>query len=255
MSIGFPCTHRRAVPARVAMILAMLLAAPLAMATDAATTGAEAQQAYLAGNAAEITRLVRDTAAWDKSVDANELYARAFVQFRALQLALAAKNEALAEKSGTACVTALDAAVKRQPRFAEAFALQSACYGYMANLGGFGAIRNGSRSGKSIESALLLDMKSPRVIMIDGFGLYFRPKFVGGDPAKGCARFREAAAAFDAGAGQNGPAGIAWGHAEAHYWVGRCAQTAGDAAGAKRAFARALELEPRFAAARQRGGN
>lgn len=255
MSIGFPCTHRRAVPARVAMILAMLLAAPLAMATDAATTGAAAQQAYLAGNAAEITRLVRDTAAWDKSADANELYARAFVQFRALQIALAAKNEALAEKSGTACVTALDAAVKRQPRFAEAFALQSACYGYMANLGGFGAIRNGSRSGKSIESALLLDMKSPRVIMIDGFGLYFRPKFVGGDPAKGCARFREAASAFDAGAGQNGPAGIAWGHAEAHYWVGRCAQTAGDAAGAKRAFARALELEPGFAAARKRAGS
>jgi hypothetical protein len=144
MTIGVLGAQLRAMPA----LLAMLLAMPLATAADAATTGAEAQQAYLAGNAAEITRLVRDTAAWDKSADTNELYARAFVQFRALQLALAAKNEALAEKSGTACVTALNAAVKRQPRFAEAFALQSACYGYMANLGGFGAIRNGSRSGR-----------------------------------------------------------------------------------------------------------
>jgi hypothetical protein len=234
--------------------LCALLVAQFALAADAAGAGAQVQQAYLSGNAAEVNRLVRETAAWDKSADADELYARAFVQFRALQFALAAKNDALAERSGEACVAALDAAIKRQPRFAEAFALQSACYGYMANLGGFGAIRNGSRSGKSIESALLLDLKSPRVIMIDGFGLYFRPKFVGGDPLKGCARFREAAAAFDAGAGQAGPAGISWGHAEAHYWVGRCAQSAGDAAGAKRAFARALELEPRFAAAKQRAG-
>jgi hypothetical protein len=234
--------------------LCALLMAPHALAADVAAIGAQAQQAYLAGNSAEISRLVRETAAWDKSADADELYARAFVQFRALQFALAAKNKSLAQASGDACVATLDAATKRQPRFAEAFALQSACYGYMANLGGLSAIRNGSRSGKSIESALLLDMKSPRVIMVDGFGLYFRPKFVGGDTGKGCARFREAAAAFDGGAGQAGPAGIAWGHAEAHYWVGRCAQSAGDAAGAKRAFARALELEPRFAAAKQRAG-
>lgn len=232
--------------------LLCLLTAPLAAAADVAVVGSQAQQAYLAGNAGEIARLVRETAAWDQSASANELYARAFVQFRSLQLALGAKNEALAEKSGKSCVANLDAAVKREPRFAEAFALQSACYGYLANLGGFGAIRNGSRSGKSIESALLLDMKSPRVVLIDGFGLYFRPKFVGGDQAKGCARFSEAAAAFDAGAGQGGPAGISWGHAEAHYWVGRCAQDAGDAAGANREFTRALELEPRFAAARQR---
>jgi hypothetical protein len=234
--------------------LCALLLAPCALAAAAADAGAQAQQAYLSGNSAEISRLVRETAAWDKSADADELYARAFVQFRALQFALVAKNKSLAEQSGEACVAALDAAIKRQPRFAEAFALQSACYGYMANLGGFGAIRNGSRSGKSIESALLLDMKSPRVIMIDGFGLYFRPKFVGGDEAKGCTRFREAAAAFDAGAHRGGPAGIAWGHAEAHYWVGRCAQGEGDAAAAKRAFARSLELAPNFAAAKQRAG-
>jgi tetratricopeptide (TPR) repeat protein len=230
------------------------LLAPLALAADVAGTGAKAQQAYLAGDAATLNRLSSETAAWDKSADADELYARAFVQFRVLQLALVAKNDALAAKSGGACVAALDAAVKRDPRFAEAFALQSACYGYLANLGGFGAIRNGSRSGKSMEAALLLDMNSPRVILVDGFGLYFRPKFVGGDEAKGCTRFREAAAAFDAGANRGGPAGIAWGHAEAHYWVGRCAQSTGDAAAAKRAFARALEIAPGFAAARQRAG-
>ncbi len=233
-------------------LLAVCAASPVRAAADPAQIGLEAHRAYLSGNAAEIARLVAATAAWDKSTNPVELYARGFVHFRALQLAVAAQNDSLAEKSGTACVAVLDAAVKRDPRFAEAFALQSACYGYLASLGGFGAIRNGSRSGKSIEAALLLDGKSPRVILVDGLGLYFRPKFVGGDPAQGCARFREAAAAFDAGAGQNTPAGIPWGPPEAHYWVARCAEQAGDAAAARRGYERALQLAPEFAAARRR---
>jgi tetratricopeptide (TPR) repeat protein len=229
------------------------IAAPLAHgAEDPAPIGSRALAAYLSGNDAEIAHLVAATAPWDRSTNLDELYARAFVQFRALQLAVAAKNESLAEQSGASCVAALDAAVKRDRRFAEAFALQSACYGYLANLGGFAAIRNGSRSGKSIEAALLLDVKNPRVTLVEGFGLYFRPKFAGGNTALGCARFKEAAAAFDAGAGQSGPAGIAWGPAEAHYWVGRCAEQAGDLASARRSYERALQLAPQFVAAKRR---
>jgi len=170
-----------------------------------------------------------------------------------LQLAIATKREKDAEKAGEACIDALAAAVKRDPRFAEAHALQSACYGYLANLGGMGAIRNGSRSGKSMEAALAIDAKSPRILLVDGFGVYFRPKFVGGDKAKGCARFREAAAGFDAegAVGNGGAGGIAWGAAEAHYWAGRCARDAGDAATARKYFERALALAPDFAAARK----
>ncbi|NBX58137.1 MAG: tetratricopeptide repeat protein [Gammaproteobacteria bacterium] len=39
------------------------------------------------------------------------------------------------------------------------------------------------------------------------------------------------------------------GAAESHYWSGRCARDAGDAAGARREFERALALAPDFAAA------
>lgn len=233
-------------------LLGSLVPLPARAAQDPATVGAQANAAYIAGDAAELARLVTATAPWDKSTNPNELYTRAFVHFRTLQLAVMAKDESLAEKSGSSCVAALDSAVRREPRFAEAFALQSACYGYLANLGGFGAIRNGSRSGKSIEAALLLDGKSPRITLVEGLGLYFRPKFVGGDTVRGCARFKEAAAAFDAGAGQDAPAGIVWGAAEAHYWVGRCAEQAGDVAGARRSYQHALQLAPQFAAVRRR---
>ncbi len=245
--------------------LALLVACSLidgAIAEEIPAVAARAQAAYFAGNSAELAKLAAATAPWAKSPNPRELYAYAYVQFRALQLAIGGKRSDEAGKAGDACIAALDAAVKREPKFAEAFALQSACYGYLANLGGFAAIRNGSRSGKSMEAALALDARNPRILLVDGFGVYFRPKFVGGDKAKGCARFREAAAGFDAatanGAGGAAAAsasaaatagGIDWGAAEAHYWSGRCARDAGDAAGARKAFERALAIAPDFLAA------
>ncbi|MBM4238473.1 MAG: hypothetical protein ACKOCF_03815 [Gammaproteobacteria bacterium] len=235
------------------LVATLLSMAPLAelRAQEISATAARAQSLYFAGNAAELAKLTASTAAWGKSQNPRELYAHAYLQFRVLQLAIGGKREDDAEKAGDACIGALDAAVKRDPKFAEAFALQSACYGYLANLGGMGAIRNGSRSGKSMEAALALDARSPRILLVDGFGVYFRPKFVGGDKGKGCTRFREAAAGFDAAgaAGVPGQGGIDWGAAEAHYWAGRCARDAGDAATARKFFERALVIAPDFLAA------
>jgi len=182
-------------------------------------------------------------------------YASAYKQFRALQEAVLAKRDSDAKRAGDLCVTTLDALLKRQPRSYEALALQSACYGYLANLGGMAAIRNGSRSGKSIEAALALAPKSPRVILVDGFGLYFRPKFVGGDKGKGCARIREASKAFDSSHASTAAAAsksaLDWGAAEAHYWSGRCARDAGDTATARAEFEKALALEPNLAVAKK----
>lgn len=221
-----------------------------AAAADRTAIGAQAQAAYLAGDAVAIGRLEAAARPWAKSADPLELYTYAFVQFRAQQFAVGAKREASSRAAGEACVAAAAAAVKADPKFADAFALQSACYGYLADLGGMAAIRNGSRSGKSMEAALALQPRNPRVMLVDGFGRFFRPKFVGGDTGKGCARFREAAAAFDAGAGAGGgKGGIDWGAAEAHLWAGRCARDAGDASAAKRSFERALALAPGFVAA------
>jgi len=219
-----------------------------AQATDPAAAMDSAQLAFFKRDAAELARLAAATAPWTKSTNPTEVYAHAYVQFRALQAAVGAKRNKDAAESGAACVSALDGAIGRDPRFAEAFALQSACYGYLANLGGFGAIRNGSRSGKSLEPALALAPQNPRVILVEGFGVYFRPKFVGGDEAKGCERFGAAVAAF-AERGNRDPAPYNWGAAEAHYWVGRCAAKVGDAAAARRSFEAALTLAPQFAAA------
>ncbi|NBU26484.1 MAG: hypothetical protein EBS39_12910, partial [Gammaproteobacteria bacterium] len=108
------------------LLASALTAAPL-RAEDLqlvrAKLGASAQAAFLAGDAAAIARLQADAAPWAKSADPLELYAYAFVQFRAQQLALGAKREGPAKAAGEACVAATEAAVKVRPKFADAYAL------------------------------------------------------------------------------------------------------------------------------------
>lgn len=237
-----------------AIFLCLITPSAFAQSPTPAGVAAQAQAAFFAASAADIAKLSAGTEAWTKSSNPQELYARAYVQFRALQLAVAAKNTDAAKAAGDSCVASLDLAIAQGFRSAEPYALQSACYGYMAGLGGFAAIRNGSRSGKSIEAAVVLAAANPRVLLVDGFGLYYRPRFVGGDKLKGCERMRAATAAFDAQApAAAAQAGIAnWGAPEAALWAGRCLLDAGDAAAARKAFEHALALAPDFAAAKRR---
>jgi Tfp pilus assembly protein PilF len=88
-------------------------------------------------------------------------------------------------------------------------------------------------------------------MLTDAFGLYQRPKIAGGDKVKGCVKFREAAAAFDAAGAAASSPGASWGAPEAHYWAGRCATEAGNAAAARQEYEKALALAPDFAAARK----
>ncbi len=235
------------------IIVSLLLASPpLLAADDANAIIAKTQSAWLRGADTELLQLASANARWASSATAPELFAFAFIQFRSLQLASMRKNSEAALKTGESCaVNAGKAAaiVKTGPLAAESRALQSACYGYIAGLGGtFAAIRNGRASGKAMQQALALDAGNPRVVLVDAFGLYFRPRIAGGDKIKACVRFREAGAAFDR-AGPLSPGG--WGPAEAHFWLGRCLLDADNPGGARREFEAALKLEPEFAAAQR----
>lgn len=232
------------------IVVVIFLGHSVVCAEDTFSIQSKAQSAYFEGNATQLKGLSGSSAAGAISTDPRELYTAAYVQFRALQLSIISKRMAEAEKYGDLCLDILSSAIKINPKFVEALTLQSACYGYMTNLGGMAAIRNGSRSGKSIQAALALDLRNPRTLLIDGFGIYFRPKFVGGDKVKGCARFREAAALFDTG-GTVANLNAQWGAPEAHYWVGRCAKDNNDLLLARKEFERALALAPNFGAAQR----
>ena len=122
-------------------LTALAGASTMALAQDVATVAARAQTAYFAGSAAELIKLSDSVGTWAKSANTREQYAYAFVQFRLLQLSVIAKRKDDASKSGDACVGTLDALLKREPKSAEGHALQSACFGYLANLGGFAAMQ------------------------------------------------------------------------------------------------------------------
>lgn len=253
-----PVSMRPFMVRAAAMVLGMqcvgALGQPAAAPRDPVTLAEQAQAAWFADDAAALSAFVAASAAWANSRDNQQLYAYAYVQFRALQSAVARQRKDDAVRAGEGCTDALDLAVARDATFAEGFALQSACYGYLAGLGGFGAIRNGARSGKAIDAATKLAPRNPRVLLIRAFGLYFRPKFVGGDKIKACALFHDATLAFDAAP----PAAAAerrlvrWGAPEAHLWAGRCAADAGDRQLAQREYRQALTLAPDFIAATKR---
>jgi tetratricopeptide (TPR) repeat protein len=232
----------------LALGLAWSVSPASAQQLDRASVTSRAQTAYFSEDAAGLGRLEASARAWSRSKDPIELYTYAFVQLRIAQLATKQKKEDAAEAAGKACVAALDIALEGSAGFTEGHALQSACYGYLANLGGLGAIRNGSRSGKSIDRALAQSPRNPRVILVEAMGYYFRPSFAGGDEKKACARFLEAVSAFDKDDGANG---IRWGAPEAHYWVGRCKRAEGDPEAERQFFQRALQLAPNFAAAKR----
>jgi tetratricopeptide (TPR) repeat protein len=238
-------------PSLLVLLPTLAPAAAVAM-DDAAAVAARVQAAWLRGADSELALLAAANARWAQSANAQEQYALAFTHFRVLQMAVTRKNDKTASAAHEACVASAGKAAelaKTGALAAEARALQSACYGYVAGIGGtFAAIRNGRASGKAMEQALALEARNPRVILVDAFGRYFRPKIAGGDKVKACARFREAAAAMAAAV----PAALGgWGPAEAMFWRGRCLRDAGDAAGARREFEAALRLSPEFAAAQR----
>lgn len=232
-----------------------LLALWIGMSTARALTPGEAvmqaTRAFQAADAAAIQSLIAATSAWQASRSRDELYAAAFLQFRRAQLAVAAEDDNVLRAAGNLCVAKAGVAAALDAKFADGLALQSACYGYLANLGGFAAIGNGRRSGKAMDAALALEPNNPRVILIDAISYAFRPRIAGGDKVKAYARAKQAAAAFDAN--KLAVDDITnWGMPEAWYWVARGAQDAGDTAAARQAYERALAAAPQFAAARRR---
>lgn len=236
----------------VLLIAIAALATQAAVAADAAAQQQLATNAYLRGDKSALESIAKDVAAWRSSGSGSrdERYTAAYVEFRRAQLAVAAGDKKLLRVTGDQCVAASAAAIEADKQFAEAHALQAVCYGYLATLGGFGAISNGRRSGKAMDAAISIAPQNPRVILVDGIGLGFRPKIAGGDKTKAYARSREAAAAYDATRSVSGAPN--WGAPEAWYWVGRGAEDAGDTAAARKAYERALALASDFAAARKR---
>ncbi|HSN72436.1 MAG TPA: hypothetical protein VLT59_13060 [Steroidobacteraceae bacterium] len=146
------------------------------------------------------------------------------------------------------CVEALEAVVDLRTTPPEALAVQSACYGLLASLGGvLKAPLNSLRSARRMEAALAIAPDNPRVRYIEGLREADRPAAPGGDPAKAHQKLRDAVVAFET----DGELAVGdeprWGHAEALAWLGKSYFELGDLIAARESLERALIIAPDYA--------
>jgi tetratricopeptide (TPR) repeat protein len=237
----------------ILFLAAALCAGPAALAQeiDAKDLENRIDYAYFTEEATALRNLIRATQSTvAKAAYTPEIrYVLGFAQYR-LGAVLAAKEESEAAKAMSECVDELDEATDADEQFAEAYALQSACYGQLAALSAMSAMISGPKSGARLDKARKLAPQNPRVALVDALGTYSRPRIFGGDKAQALTKLKLAAELFDKAAPN--PATVpSWGHADAYAALGRSLFEAGDTLGARNALERALIIAPEYAAAKR----
>jgi Tfp pilus assembly protein PilF len=167
-----------------------------------------------------------------------------------LALLLVQSKAAEAATALAECVDQLDEALESDEQFADAYALQSACYAGLAELQAWKTMVYAPLSTARMEKAIKLAPGNPRVALLSGLTDRGLPKALGGDKAGAQAKFELAVQLFEEG-GEQDSAGPGWGAADAYLQVGRGMAEAGDTLGARNALERALIIAPEFAAARR----
>jgi tetratricopeptide (TPR) repeat protein len=136
----------------------------------------------------------------------------------------------------------LEAAIKINPKFAEAMSLLSGVLGAKIAKSPIKGIVLGPRSGGIVDDALALEPENPRVLLSKGIGKLNTPAMFGGSDREAEALLRQALARFAAEpAGQPWPT---WGRPDAHAWLGQILAGRGDKAGARVEYEKALALAP-----------
>jgi tetratricopeptide (TPR) repeat protein len=127
---------------------------------------------------------------------------------------------------------------------AETKVVIASAYGTLAGGGMRAAMRNGPRANAAEDEAKEMAPNNPRVLLVSGISAFYKPAAFGGGKDKARAAITRAIAAFP----NDRPAAPmpAWGHAEAYAWLGQIEADAGNTAAARRAYQRALELEPEY---------
>jgi tetratricopeptide (TPR) repeat protein len=233
----------------VMFLILMAAGGVRAQEMDAADLEGRIEYAYFTADANALRNLVGATqnSLAKGSSGALVHYQRGHVQYRLGQV-LEAQNDAKAPQAFSACVDALGEAIDADKQFAEAYALQAACYTNLAQLKAWKVAVDLPLGGSRLDKALKLAPKNPRVALLDALSDYQRPRGLGGDRQRACSKFEKAVQLFDVS--QEATQLPGWGAADAYLYVGRCLGEGGDVLGARNALERALIIAPDFAAAR-----
>ncbi len=136
----------------------------------------------------------------------------------------------------------LERSVEIEP-IAESYALLASAIGMRID-GPASAMTLGMRSGAAMSRARELGPDNPRVRLLEGMSAFHTPRMFGGGHEAALEHFLAAIELFAEDAPQ--PPLPAWGHVEAYAWLGQTHVALGQVEEARRAYERALELEPGY---------
>jgi len=140
-------------------------------------------------------------------------------------------------------VARLGRIIERDDAFVEAYPLLSGCYGLKMSITPIKAILLGPKSGTIISRAKKLAPSNPRVALQAAIATYNTPAMFGGGKEKGLAEMRSAAELFDRWVPSDSLQPD-WGKDEVWAWIGIASMDQKELIQAKRAFDRALEINP-----------
>jgi tetratricopeptide (TPR) repeat protein len=205
------------------------------------------QSSALSGDAAAL-KAARDLAQTASAQTSNKAAALYYVGYANYSLAVLPSEKASSEQHTDAGITALEEAIKLDPTFADAQAVLASLYGRKAGSGMMAGMQYGPKSTSTMERAIALAPQNPRVLMLEGISLYFKPAMWGGDKQKALANVQKACELSEKGACASTDAALPdWGHAEVFAWKGVMFAKGEDLDNAKAAYERALQLQPNYA--------
>ena len=206
---------------------------------------------FLSQDGKALRELVKalDVLAGEDDSDARAHYLAAHANFRLGQV-LNETRKSGGDDAAKKCVEQLAALTRRESRDVEAFIQKAACHALIAASSVIKSVTHGPSAGETIAIALQLAPKNPRAHLVDALVDFWRPAKLGGDRVRAFAKFKGAAAAFEAV-----PAGASgfpsWGTADVYYWLGKSYAEHNEIAEARSALEQALIVAPDFAAARR----
>jgi predicted Zn-dependent protease len=159
------------------------------------------------------------------------------------RLAQRQQGDAGRERFGDA-VTMLEQSVATRP-LPETWALIASAKGSMIGDSMLRGIRLGPQATEAEDKGRALQADNPRLLMLTGISAMFKPAAFGGGDDRAHERLTRAIAQFERE--RPAPPAPAWGHAEAWAWLGQLEVRRNRLEAARRAYERALALEPDFA--------
>lgn len=173
------------------------------------------------------------------------LHYRGYALYRQATLLIERGPEAEIRRILEEANTALEASANSL-QWPETYALRSSVYGQLIGLspGPITAMRYGPRADREMDRAVELGPRNPRVWLLRGIGLIFKPGLFGGGADKAERDIRKALELFPTDTAPTPRP--AWGYAEAWAWLGQALARQNRRDEARAAYHKALEIQPEF---------